>query len=199
MMGLPICKLIVATNENDVLDEFFKTGIYRTRKSSETYHTTSPSMDISKASNFERFIFDLLNRDSGRVAELFSQVQVQGGFDLSPQIVPFMQEQFGFYSGRSSHRDRIETIQSVARKYQVVIDPHTADGVKVAKQHLDPGVKMLVLETALPIKFAQTIAQALGHEPDRPSAFDGIEKLPQRVKKMSLDVLQVKQFIEQNT
>ena len=199
MMGLPICKLIVATNENDVLDEFFKTGMYRTRKSSETYHTTSPSMDISKASNFERFIFDLLNRDSGRVAELFSQVQVQGGFDLSPQIVPFMQEQFGFYSGRSSHRDRIETIQSVARKYQVVIDPHTADGVKVAKQHLDPGVKMLVLETALPIKFAQTIAQALGHEPDRPSAFDGIEKLPQRVKKMSLDVLQVKQFIEQNT
>lgn len=199
MMGLPICKLIVATNENDVLDEFFKTGVYRARKSSETHHTTSPSMDISKASNFERFIFDLLNRDSGRVAELFSQVQVQGGFDLSPQIVPFMQEQFGFYSGRSSHRDRIETIQSVARKYQVVIDPHTADGVKVAKQHLDPGVKMLVLETALPIKFAQTIAQALGHEPDRPSAFDGIEKLPQRVTKMSLDVLQVKHFIEQNT
>jgi threonine synthase len=199
MMGLPVDTLVAATNENDVLDEFFRTGVYRVRGSADTHETSSPSMDISKASNFERFIFDLLNRDSGRVAELFSQVQVQGGFDLSPQIVPFMQEQFGFYSGRSSHRDRIETIQSVARKYQVVIDPHTADGVKVAKQHLDPGVKMLVLETALPIKFAQTIAQALGHEPDRPSAFDGIEKLPQRVTKMSLDVLQVKHFIEQNT
>src|SRR5579872_6689008 len=83
MMGLPIDKLVVATNENDVLDEFFTTGVYRVRKSAETYHTTSPSMDISKASNFERFIYDLLGRDSDRVRALFKKVETHGGFDLS--------------------------------------------------------------------------------------------------------------------
>ena len=71
MMGLPIDQLVVATNENDVLDEFFRTGIYRVRGSAETHETSSPSMDISKASNFERFVFDLLGRDGARVKALF--------------------------------------------------------------------------------------------------------------------------------
>ena len=199
MMGLPIAHLIVATNENNVLDEFFRTGVYRARKSAETLHTSSPSMDISKASNFERFVFDFMGQDGKATAAMFKQVDTTGGFDISKDAVFKELGQYGFQSGRSTHQNRLDTIRNIDQQYGVMIDTHTADGVKVAKQHLDPGVKMLVLETALPIKFAQTIAQALGHEPDRPSAFDGIEKLPQRVKKMSLDVLQVKQFIEQNT
>ncbi|MFM6923420.1 MAG: threonine synthase, partial [Polynucleobacter victoriensis] len=83
MMGLPIEKLVVATNENDVLDEFFKTGIYRARKSAETFHTTSPSMDISKASNFERFVYDLVGRDGTKTRALWNNVDAGNSFDLN--------------------------------------------------------------------------------------------------------------------
>jgi threonine synthase len=83
MMGLPIRHLVVATNENDVLDEFFRTGIYRPRATAETLHTTSPSMDISKASNFERFIFDLTGRDAEQVRAMWGEVDRGRPFDLS--------------------------------------------------------------------------------------------------------------------
>ena len=199
MMGLPIAKLIVATNENDVLDEFFKTGIYRARKSAETLHTTSPSMDISKASNFERFVFDWLGRDGAQVATLFKQVDTQGGFDFSQSTQRSQIAQYGFVSGKSTHADRIRTIQDVAKTYDTIIDTHTADGMKVAREYLEVGVKMLVLETALPIKFAQTIEEALGHLPGRPAAFEGIEDLPQRVVTMAPNVQAVKQFIVDHT
>ncbi len=199
MMGLPIEKLIVATNENDVLDEFFKTGVYRARKSAETFHTSSPSMDISKASNFERFVFDWLGRDGAQVAKLFKQVDTTGGFDYSNTEQLQAIAQYGFVSGRSTHTDRIHTIQSVASLYDTVIDTHTADGMKVAREYLTAGVKMLVLETALPIKFASTIEEALGHPPSRPSAFEGIEDLPQHVTEMAPDVQVVKQFIVDHT
>jgi len=199
MMGLPVEKLIVATNENDVLDEFFKTGVYRARKAAETLHTSSPSMDISKASNFERFVFDWLGRDGAEVAKLFKQVDTSGGFDFSNTTQFDQIAQYGFVSGRSTHEDRIRTIQQVANTYNVVIDTHTADGMKVALEHLTAGVKMLVLETALPIKFASTIEEALGYPPGRPSAFDGIEQLPQQIIEMAPNVEAVKQFIVEHT
>lgn len=199
MMGLPIERLIVATNENDVLDEFFRTGIYRARKSAETFHTSSPSMDISKASNFERFVFDWLGRDGARVAQLFHEVEKQGGFDLSKDAARERIAKFGFVSGKSTHKNRLETIRDIKSKYQVTIDTHTADGVKVAREYLDAGIKTLVLETALPIKFGETIQEALGQAPDRPKSFEGIEKLPQRVIEMPADVNQVKDFIRQIT
>jgi threonine synthase len=199
MMGLPIEKLIVATNENDVLDEFFKTGVYRARKAAETLHTSSPSMDISKASNFERFVFDWLGRDGAEVAKLFKQVDTSGGFDFSNTTQFDQIAQYGFVSGRSTHEDRIRTIQQVANTYHVVIDTHTADGMKVALEHLTVGVTMLVLETALTIKFASTIEEALGYPPGRPSAFDGIEQLPQQIIEMAPNVEAVKQFIVEHT
>ena len=157
MMGLPIERLVVATNENDVLDEFFKTGIYRARKSAETLHTSSPSMDISKASNFERFIFDLLGQDGARTAKLFKQVEVEGGFDLSKDPAFQTIRQFGFVSGRSTHQNRLETIRNIDEQYGIMIDTHTADGIRVAREYLQKGIPMLVLETALPIKFEETI------------------------------------------
>ena len=199
MMGLPIHRLVVATNENDVLDEFFKTGVYRARKSSETFHTSSPSMDISKASNFERFVFDWLGRDGARVSELFAKVESEGGFDLSVDQARDNIAGFGFVSGRSTHQNRLDTIRDVSSKYQVVIDTHTADGVKVAREYLDAGVKMLVLETALPVKFGETIKEALGDFPERPKAFDGIEKLPQRVVDMPAELDKVKSFLVEHT
>ena len=204
MMGLPIDKLVVATNENDVLDEFFRTGVYRVRKSAETYHTTSPSMDISKASNFERFIYDLLDRDAERVRALFKKVETHGGFDLSGKPGSDGDEfkkvaQFGFVSGKSVHADRIATIRDVQAKYDVTIDTHTADGVKVAREYLAPGTTMIVLETALPAKFNETIREALGRDAERPAGFENIEVLPQRFEVMASDAAAVKNFIAKYT
>jgi threonine synthase len=195
MMGLPIDRLVLATNENDVLDEFFRTGIYRVRGSADTYETSSPSMDISKASNFERFVFDLLGRDGARVQQLFGRdLAAQGRFDLSGEIAR-AREQFGFASGKSTHADRVATIRDTFERFGVMIDTHTADGLKVAREHRQPGVPMIVLETALPIKFAATIVEALGREPDRPARFDGIEQLPRRVTVLPADARKVKEFI----
>jgi threonine synthase len=199
MMGLPIETLIVATNENDVLDEFFKTGVYRVRGTVDTHETSSPSMDISKASNFERFVFDMLSRDGVQVNNLFGeQLSKTGAFDLSAGIAE-ARTQYGFASGRSTHADRLATIKSTYQAHGVMIDTHTADGVKVAKEYLaahpTSAEPMIVLETALPIKFASTIVEALGVEPTRPAQFDGIEALPKRVVNMPADVALVKAYI----
>ncbi|MFP5390978.1 MAG: threonine synthase [Gammaproteobacteria bacterium] len=204
MMGLPISRLIAATNENDVLDEFFRTGVYRVRKSAETYHTSSPSMDISKASNFERFVYDLVGGDAERVRALFAKVETQGGFDLSGKPGSDGDEfqkvaQYGFGSGKSTHADRVATIRSVREQYGITIDTHTADGVKVAREYLEPGVPMIVLETALAAKFNETILEALGTDAPRPSGFENIESLPQKYVVMPADVVQMKDFIARNT
>ncbi len=194
-MGLPIAQLVVATNENDVLDEFFRTGRYRVRASSETFETSSPSMDISKASNFERFVFDLLDRDGARVADLFGPgLARDGGFQLTPAEFERIAG-FGFVSGKSSHADRLATIRSTWQAHQDMIDTHTADGLKVAREHLQPGLPMIVLETALPAKFAATIEEALGRQPLRPAALVGIEALPKRFTVMPVDAAQVKAFV----
>jgi threonine synthase len=197
MMGLPIDKLVVATNENDVLDEFFRTGVYRVRGSADTHETSSPSMDISKASNFERFIFDLLGRDGARTQALFGDAIASAGrFDLSGDPA-FAQaaSRYGFSSGKSTHAQRLATIRDCASRYGLVVDTHTADGLKVAQEQRVAGVPMLVLETALPIKFASTIVEALGREPERPAGFEGIESLPKRVLNMDADLAAVKALI----
>jgi len=200
MMGLPIQTLVVATNENDVLDEFFRTGIYRVRAAADTHETSSPSMDISKASNFERFVFDLVGRDTAKLRSLFvDELGRQARFDLSGDPA-FKQaaERFGFKSSRSTHADRLATIRDTDKRFATLVDPHTADGLKAAREHLTPGVPMVVLETALPIKFADTLVEALGHEPARPARFEGIEALPKRVVKLPADVEAVKAYIAQN-
>ena len=200
MMGLPIRTLVVATNENDVLDEFFRTGVYRVRTAADTHETSSPSMDISKASNFERFVFDLLGRDGERTRALFEgELGRTGRFDLGADpLFARAATRFGFVSSRSTHADRIATIRDTDKRFATLIDTHTADGLKAAREHLAPGVPMIVLETALPVKFAETIVEALGHEPDRPARFDGIESLPKRVVKLPSDAEAIKAYIAQH-
>jgi threonine synthase len=197
MMGLPVDTLVAATNENDVLDEFFRTGVYRVRGSADTHETSSPSMDISKASNFERFVFDLLGRDAALTKDLFGkQISKNGKFDLSGNShFAEAATRYGFASGKSTHANRLATIQDVHKRFGEMIDTHTADGVKVAREHVKAGVPMIVLETALPIKFAATIVEALNQEPHRPAKFEGIEALPKRVLVMPPDVAQVKAYI----
>jgi threonine synthase len=195
-MGLPIRRLVLATNENDVLDEFFRTGRYRPRKAAETHATSSPSMDISKASNFERFLWDMVGQDGAKVASLMRQVQEEGGFDLSTDAAwERIDEDSGFTSGRSTHEDRVATIRLVKQKYGRVIDPHTADGVKIALRVREMRIPMICLETALPAKFDETIVEALGEHAPRPERFEGIEKLPQRFEVMQPDAEAVKAFI----
>ena len=197
-MGLPIGKLVLATNENDVLDEFFRTGTYRVRGPAETHETSSPSMDISKASNFERFVFDLLLRDGVRTKALFGvELPTKGGFTITDEEFARIAG-FGFVSGRSTHAHRLATIRHTWETSRTLIDPHTADGLKLALAQREPGVPMLVLETALPAKFAVTIEEALGFAPEVPAALRGIEDLPRRCVVMKADTAAVKRHIEQH-
>ena len=195
MMGLPIRALILATNENDVLHEFFSTGRYRVRASAEVVQTSSPSMDISKASNFERFVYDLVGGAAGVVAALWRQVEEEGGFDLvgTPYLANL--QEFGFVSGRSTHADRLATIRDVQQRYGVLVDTHTADGIKVARDYRDPATPMVCLETAQPVKFAEAIREAIGRAPDVPPGYESLESLPQRVEVMDPSADAVKAFI----
>jgi len=184
-MGLPIKRLILATNENDVLDEYFRTGVYRVRKKAQ--QTSSPSMDISKASNFERYVYDLVGGDPARLKILWRDLEAKGEFHLKPGGE--------FRSARSTHADRLATIRGVHGKYGAMIDPHTADGVHVGLQYREPGVPLVCLETAPPVKFAETIREALGREPERPAEFAGLEERPQRFEVIEPDVELLKRLI----
>nr|WP_244772870.1 threonine synthase [Alysiella crassa]UOP05818.1 threonine synthase [Alysiella crassa] len=196
-MGLPIKRLIVATNENDVLDQFFKTGEYRPRNTEHTYVTSSPSMDISKASNFERFICDLMERDSSEVASLWAEVGTGKGFNLAFRL-PEIREQYGFVSGKSLHRDRLATIKQVFETDGELIDPHTADGVKVAREVRLPDETIICLETALAAKFDETIREAVGDVAiPRPAKLAGLEDLPQRVQVVPNNADVVKMIIRE--
>jgi len=192
-MGLPIRKLIVATNENDVLDEFFRTGVYRPRP--ETKHTSSPSMDISKASNFERFVFDLAGRDAAKIRSLWAAIESGGSFDLRADGLFDKVAGFGMVSGSSGHADRIDTIRRVHQTWGVMIDPHTADGLKVGLEHREAGVPLVCMETAQPAKFEDAIREALGVEPVRPAELAELEARPQKKHVMDADVEAVKRYI----
>jgi threonine synthase len=197
-MGLPIRRLILATNENDVLAEFFRTGVYRVRKATEVHQTSSPSMDISKASNFERYVFDLVERDAGRLRSLWSRLDGEGVFALESAADKARVEATGFVAGTSTHRDRIETIRSVHATYGALIDTHTADGVRVGLTYRERGVPLVCLETAQPVKFALAIREAIGREPPRPPGYENLESLPQRVIVIDPDPGEVKAIIERH-
>jgi threonine synthase len=196
-MGLPIRRLVLAANENNVLDEFFRTGIYRPRNAEQTLATSSPSMDISKASNLERFIFELVDRDPARVVGAWRDLDQQGYFDFTADLARFTEE-FGIVSGTSTHADRVDTIRAVYESVEDIIDPHTADGVFVARQHVESGVPMLVLETAKPEKFAETIHEAIGVELDYSSDLRAMLDAPQHVTEMADDAAVLRAFIEEH-
>jgi len=198
-MGLPIRKLILATNENNMLDEFFRTGVYRIRAGDQVRHTSSPSMDISKASNFERFVYDLTGRDAALVKRLWQQIERDGAFDLARTPHFARVADFGLVSGASTHQDRLNTIRRVYNDSGRVIDTHTADGVKVGLEHREEGVPLVCMETAQPAKFAATIREALGCEPPVPAGLENLERLPQRFTVLDPDVITVKDYIVRNS
>jgi threonine synthase len=195
MMGLPIDRLIVATNENDVLDEFFRTGVYRPRDAAHTYHTSSPSMDIAKASNFERFAFDLADRDAEEIRAMWGRVDKGEAVDFNAEGLFARTRSFGFVSGASNHASRMQTVREIYELYGVVIDTHTADGMHVGLKYREPGIPLIVLETALPAKFEDAIQEAIGLKPERPRELAHIEDLPRRVETMNPDVVALKAYI----
>ncbi|MCD8338654.1 MAG: threonine synthase [Burkholderiales bacterium] len=197
-MGLPIKRLIVATNENDVLYEFFRSGRYRIRDSAHTYKTSSPSMDISKASNFERYIYDITGHDSQRVNELWDELRTKKEFLLNATEWQKVKES-GFVAAKSTHAERLKRIREVWDKYQFLVDPHTADGINAALKQRIPGIKTICLETALPAKFAGTIKEACGFYPPIPEGYENLLRLPQRVEVMGIDQDTVKSYIAENS
>ena len=192
-MGLPIRKLILATNENNVLDEFFKTGVYKPRASKEVHLTSSPSMDIAKASNFERFIY--LIAGSAKTKALWDEIDTNGYFDLTKDALWAGRASWNIESGESTHQNRIETIQKIYADVNELIDPHTADGVFVGSHFLD-GTTQVCLETAKPIKFYETIKQAVNDAPFDLAEVEKIEALPQSKEVMANDAALLRQFIE---
>lgn len=198
-MGLPIHRLILATNENNVLAEFFATGRYRVRPPSQVFQTSSPSMDISKASNFERFVYDAVDRDPERVRTLWQAVEREGIFDASTEEWYRNLRRFGFVSGTSTHADRLATIRRVWEHHGVMIDTHTADGVKVGLEYHEEGIPLICQETAQPVKFEESIRAALGRAPIRPPGYEHLETLPQHYTIMEPRVEEIKQFIADNS
>lgn len=190
-MGLNI-DIIVATNVNDVLNQFFKTGIYRVRKGVDVKVTSSPSMDIASASNFERFVFDYVGRDSAKVRSLWKTLNDKREFNIGTAAPGAA---FGIASGSATDADVLETIRDVYKKYATVIDPHTAVAMKVGLEKRGQGVPLVVVETAQPAKFAETMREALGFEAPVPKGYESLANLPEYTTQMDNDAELVKQFI----
>lgn len=193
-MGLPVYLLVLATNENNVLDEFFRTGIYTPRTREHTLATSSPSMDISKASNLERFVYMLLGSNPVALAAAWAELDANGSIDLSQYRAQFATE-YGIVSGTSTHEDRLASIRATHEKSGIIIDPHTADGVTVARGWHEPGVPMLVLETAKPQKFAETVREALGFEAEVSRELADLLARPQRTEEMAVDARELRAYI----
>ncbi|MES2225675.1 MAG: threonine synthase [Patescibacteria group bacterium] len=198
-MGLPIRRLIIATNENNVLDTLFNTGIYA---QTPTRTTSSPSMDISKASNYERFAFDLLGRDAAKLREYMHIFETTGSVDLKEFGVSVSDLcGQGFESGVSTHTDRLGSIRSVYEKANIVIDTHTADAVTVGIRAKKDSVPLICMSTALPVKFEDSIKEALGFVTERSERFMGLENsLPEDAFiRIDADAEQLRAFIRSHS
>lgn len=193
-MGLPIRRLIVATNENIVLDTFFKTGIYKQR---DVIVTSSPSMDISKASNIERLFFDLVQKNGETLKHHMQHFDKTKELDLS--LYTDQLKHYGFSSGTSTHSERKQIIQDIFHSTKIILDPHTASAVKVALENQDDTeTPIICMETAKPTKFEETIQEALGFIPERPVPYINLENKPQRFFDCEGNANAIKTFIAAN-
>lgn len=180
-LGVPIRNLVVATNENNVLHELIQTGTYR-KRGNRAIETTSPSMDITNASNYERELaLDIFPDDPKSVRSYMETFEQTGRVALSEfHLADDTLRKHGFDSGTSTHADRLESIRWTHTKRGIFIDPHTADGITVARQRrfANPTDRtpVVCMSTARPVKFEETMREALGFAPERPRRFVGIEK-----------------------
>ncbi len=200
-MGVPIRRLVVATNENAVMDTLFKTGVYAL---TEAKVTSSPSMDISKASNYERLVFDVFDGSAGNVKKYMNEFEKKKTVDVCDYGVNVKRfEEIGFRSGRSTHAKRLRAIQDVYKTAGFVIDPHTADAVAVGFEYKKESgdVPIICMGTALPVKFEETIREALGEVPERPARFVNLEKSlkDNAFHTIDVDADRLRRYIRTNT
>ena len=188
-MGLPVRRLIVATNQNDILHRALTTGEYRV---GEVAPSISPSMDIQVSSNFERALYLAYGQDAGAIRQLMAELKA-GGFSISQGALETLREEFR--SGRVSEEETLATITRTRKTTGEVLCPHSAIGVAVAERHLEPGVPMVTLATAHPAKFPDAVERATGQRPALPPHMAGLFDLPERVTRVENEVEALKSLI----
>lgn len=189
-MGLPIERLVVATNQNDILHRALTTGAYRTEGVTPSI---SPSMDIQVSSNFERALFDAYGRDGAAVAQLMDELKGQGGFTISQGALETLRDSFA--SGRVSEEETSATIRSVHSRTGELLCPHSAVGVKVAEEHLSGATPMVTLATAHPAKFPDAVEAATGLRPPLPNRMADLYDRPERVSEVANDLAEIEELI----
>lgn len=192
-MGLPIRRLILATNENDILSRFVNQGEYST---AEVVPTPSPSMDIQLASNFERYLFYLYDQDAGRVNTAMKTFAETGTLRFAPEEMAKVGNDF--LAGSATRSETLETIRSFHKSTGYILDPHTAVGVKVGKEATGGEAPLICLSTAHPAKFGEAVKEAIGQDPSLPPAFEGIETKERRCEIIDADTRAIREYLEKN-
>ncbi|MDB6182754.1 threonine synthase [Paracoccus fistulariae] len=188
-MGLPIRRLIVATNQNDILHRALTTGEYRT---GTVEPSISPSMDIQVSSNFERALYLAYGGDASAIAQLMEELK-SGGFSISQGALQTLREQYA--SGRVSEEETLAMIRTIREETGEILCPHSAVGVSVARAHIEPAVPMVTLATAHPAKFPDAVESAIGIRPGLPPHMADLFDLPERVTRVENDAEALKSLI----
>ena len=193
-MGAPVRHLVVASNENDILTRFFESLAMNV---TGVHPTLSPSMDIQVSSNFERLLFEMNGRDGGLTAEQLRVFRDKGTLSVEPDqyeqwIAPT------FRAGRANNHDTLATIRSVYENSGMLIDPHTAVGVKAAREFTEEGVPMITLATAHPAKFPDAVERATGVRPELPEHLSNLFDLPEKTSELPNDLAAVEAFVERS-
>lgn len=192
-MGLPISKLVLATNENDILARFFNTGTY---SKGAVVPTISPSMDIQVASNFERYLFDRVGRDAAALRTMMKNFSAQGSLSIPVEkgqpVDPL------FVAGVGNTDQTLAVVRRYYEQHGYLLDPHTAVGVHVAEQHMHPDEPMICLATAHPAKFPQAIRDAVGRDLARHPTLEKIKQLPTRCVDLPNDIESIRAYVKEN-
>ncbi len=192
LMGLPVEKFILATNENNILSRFINDGDYTSREVVATY---SPSMDIQIASNFERYLYFFYNQDAAKVESLMKTLKTEKGIKFPAEDTALVQQEFGTYSATNEETEAV--ITSFYKTTGYTLDPHTACGV-AAGLRLETESPVICLSTAHPAKFPDVVVKATGKAPEKPAGIVKLEGLPRKVADMPNDAEAVKEFIRRN-
>jgi len=191
-MGAPVRHLVVASNENDILTRFFESLAMNV---TGVHPTLSPSMDIQVSSNFERLLFEMNGRDGGLTAEQLRVFRDKGTLSVeSDQYEKWIAPTFR--AGRANNHDTLATIRSVYENSGMLIDPHTAVGVKAAREFAEEGVPMITLATAHPAKFPDAVERATGIRPELPEHLSNLFDLPEKTSELPNDLAAVEAFVE---
>jgi threonine synthase len=193
-MGLPIERLVIATNDNDILTRTLESGRYETRKVVET---TSPSMDIQISSNFERLLFEAAGRDAALVRRQMERLKQSGAFDLEERQFSLIRQEFA--AGRSTIAETAETIRRLLGEAGYLADPHTATAIKVARENADPKAPMVVLATAHPAKFPAAVKDASGVAPELPAFLSDLMRREENFTALPSDPKMLEEYIARHT